>query len=259
MPHIRDDATVEAALGRSDEGMRDLDNAVLSGVTVKTIRRWRRLYQRRGLPRGREQSSARCPRCTSAPLDADAYVLLLGWYLGDGHLVRARRDVWVLRIVNDVRYAALNREIADTMRRVKPGGTPNTRVHPGCVETKMGWKHWLCLFPQHGSGPKHTRPIVLADWQRELVTHHPEPFVRGLICSDGCRSMNTIKHHRRGIVTTYAYPRYMFSNTSDDIRALYCWALDLLDIPWRRMNSKVISVARKEGVAALDAFVGPKR
>jgi hypothetical protein len=84
---------------------------------------------------------------------------------------------------------------------------------------------------------------------------HPEALIRGLIHSDGCRSANTISsagYH-------YSYPRYLFSNRSDDIRAIFCEHLDLLGIPWRRMNRWNISVARREGVARLDEFVGPKR
>lgn len=51
----------------------------------------------------------------------------------------------------------------------------------------MGWHHWPCLFPQHGPGRKHERPIVLEHWQREIVEQHPGPFLRGLFHSDGCR------------------------------------------------------------------------
>ena len=42
------------------------------------------------------------------------------------------------------------------------------------------------------------------------------------------------------------------------IRALFCWACDLLGIEWRVMNEWNISVARRESVATLDEFIGPK-
>jgi hypothetical protein len=57
----------------------------------------------------------------------------------------------------------------------------------------------------------------------------------------------------------YEYPRYTFSNVSDDIRALLCEACDRLGIAWRRMNARNISVARREAVALMDTFIGPKR
>jgi hypothetical protein len=56
----------------------------------------------------------------------------------------------------------------------------------------------------------------------------------------------------------YEYPRYFFSNESADIIGLCTWALDLLGIAWRLPRVNAVSVARREAVAALDAFVGPK-
>lgn len=60
-----------------------------------------------------------------------------------------------------------------------------------------------------------------------------------------------------GVPKRYEYPRYFVTNFSEDILGLCTWALDLLEIPWRR-SGRSISVARRQGVAALDAFVGPK-
>ena len=91
-------------------------------------------------------------------------------------------------------------------------------------------------------------------WQEAIVDANPERFIRGLIHSDGCRSLNTIRSANR----TYAYPRYQFTNHSDDIRGLFCTACDRLGVPWTRMNRWTISVARREAVATLDGFVGPK-
>ncbi|MBM7787554.1 transcriptional regulator [Tenggerimyces flavus] len=237
--------------------MTDRDNAAHCGVAVKTIRRWRRLYRRRGLPRG-SPTSAPCPRCEGAPLDEAAYALLLGWYLGDGHLVRGRNDVWSLSIYNDVDYVELNDEIAATLVAVKGAGRVTRRSHPGCIETKLYWKHWACVFPQAGPGMKHTRPIVLEEWQRQVVKRFPHRFVRGLFHSDGCRITNWTVRHLRSGPRRYEYPRYFFSNKSEDIINLCTWALDLLDIAWRRTNPQHVSVARREAVAALDLHVGPK-
>ena len=85
--------------------------------------------------------------------------------------------------------------------------------------SRLGAEHWPDLFPQMGPGRKHERPIVLAPWQREIVDAHPWPFVRGLIHSDGCRTVNRFKTRLpSGRVAEYAYPRYFFSNLSADIR-----------------------------------------
>lgn len=184
---------------------------------------------------------------------------MLGWYLGDGHIVHHQgRGIYWLAIHNDRKYPGLNAEITETLKKVKPGAGPSIRERPGCLETKAYWKHWPCLFPQHGPGMKHTRPIVLEPWQREIVERHAGLFLRGLFHSDGCRGVNWTQKLVAGQLTRYEYPRYLFSNTSVDILGICTWALDLLGIAWRRANEKNISVARKEAVARLDEYVGPK-
>ena len=104
MAHIRSDETVASALAPSDRGVPDVQNALAHGVAVKTIRRWRRLYQRRGLPRGQSHTHTPCPRCEGAALDDSAYAELLGWYLGDGHISEGRRAVFNLHVYNDQKY-----------------------------------------------------------------------------------------------------------------------------------------------------------
>ena len=245
MPHIRPIETVESALRASDAGMRDADNAAAHGVAVKTIRRWRRLYQHRGLPRGQAHTSVPCPRCDAAELDCAAYSELLGWYLGDGHISRGRRDVFNLHIVNDERYRDDNLRLQDLMRRVKPGGRPHTRRVPGAVLPTVSWKHWPCLFPQHGPGRKHDRQIILEFWQSNVVETHPAEFLRGLFHSDGSRVKNWTRRFIAGEWKRYDYPRWQFTNNSAEIRELCCWALDLVDIPWRQSNWKTISVSTR--------------
>ena len=66
--------------------------------------------------------------------------------------------------------------------------------------------------------------------------------------------MNQIRIHGR----EYSYPRYFFNNLSLDIQKIFTDALDALQIPWRNNNWHSVSIARREGVAALDEFAGPK-
>jgi hypothetical protein len=56
----------------------------------------------------------------------------------------------------------------------------------------------------------------------------------------------------------YEYPRYMFVNKSDDILRLCGEVLDRLGVEWRFSKPTTISVARRDAVARLDEFVGPK-
>jgi hypothetical protein len=94
------------------------------------------------------------------------------------------------------------------------------------------------------------RRIELACWQRELARAHPDQLLRGLIHSDGCRVDNRVG----GI----AYPRYLFSNRSSDIKRLFCEACADFGVSWTQPSFKHISVARARDVARLDAVIGPK-
>ena len=131
-------------------------------------------------------------------------------------------------------------------------GDPSWRPpHPG-----MSLPH---AFPQCGPGRKHDRQIVLADWQLELSRAQPERLIRGLLHADGCRSVNRFSTKLpSGRVATYAYPRYFFSNLSADIRRIFCDHCDLLGIRWTMSNPRNVSIANRDSVALLDAFVGPK-
>lgn len=105
---------------------------------------------------------------------------------------------------------------------------------------------------------KHTRVIALESWQQEVVDQYPSLFLRGLFHSDGCRVTNRIIRRFAGREKEYEYPRYFFNNQSTDILRLCGAALDRLDIAWRYSRTNAISVAKKDAVAALDEFVGPK-
>ena len=142
------------------------------------------------------------------------------------------------------------------MRDLLPDNCPGvqSKHDENCFEVWIYSKQLPCLFPQHGPGRKHERVIHLAEWQQRWVRRHPQLLLRGLIHSDGCRVMNTIRHPQK----TYAYPRYSFSNRSADIRRIFCEACDLVGVEWRVMNAFNISVARRASVARLDEFIGPK-
>lgn len=258
VPHVRPQSVVDSALAASDAGMRDRDNALLHGVAVKTIRRWRRLYQRRGLTRGQGHLAPPCPRCDGAPLAKEHYAELLGWYLGDGYISAGRRGVFNLHVCNDAQYVALNARLIVLMSTVKPTGRPHTREVPGAIVTTVSWKHWPCLFPQHGPGRKHLRPIVLESWQTEIVEAFPGAFLRGLFHSDGARVRNWATREVAGEKRRYAYPRWQFSNRSEDILGLCCAALDRAEVRWRRSGPWTISVSRRDAVARLDDLIGPK-
>jgi hypothetical protein len=219
------------------------------GISRSTLRDWRNHPDHRARP-------ADCPRCTNGQLPGTDYGHLLGLYLGDGCLSALKKDVYSLRIACDDKYPRLIDEAAGAISALHPS-RPVHRVQAiGYTSVVSYWKHWPCLFPQHGPGPKHRRRIELADWQREIVLAYPGRFLRGLFNSDGCRVANWAIRPVAGQLKRYEYPRYMFSNESADIMGLCQWALDLLGIAWRMPRRNALSVARQTAVALLDDHVG---
>jgi hypothetical protein len=192
--------------------------------------------------------------------DPPSYSYLLGLYLGDGWVgPSSARAQLVFRL--DAHYPG----IIDACAAVANAVLPDARVRvydvrgQRCVGVTSYDRRWLDLFPQAGPGPKHERPIVLADWQRAIVDEFSRPFLRGLIHSDGCRCVNRFKTKLpSGRVADYEYPRYFFSNLSADIRALFCEYCERLGVRWTQSNHRNISVSHRRSVAILDGFVGPK-
>ena len=123
---------------------------------------------------------------------------------------------------------------------------------------KSASKHGPCLFPQHGPGRKHQRKIELEKWQVAVMQKFPGELARGLFHSDGWRGVNRVRRQLAEGARWYEYPRYLFSNKSEDILCLCAETLDQLGVAWRFSRHDTISVAARQAVARLDEFVGPK-
>ena len=229
---------VVAHLSAAD--LRTSDIAHIGGLPRSTVRDWLRHGH------GVETADAR-----SGQLPKPEYSYLLGFYLGDGTISKHPRGVYRLRIATDVRYPTIIAECAAAMQAVMPRNRVSVRpLRTRAVEIGCYSKHWPVLFPQHGPGRKHERRIVLADWQEEIVARHARELLRGLIHSDGCRVLNRVGGKE--------YPRYFFTQVSDDIRRLFCAACRRVGVEYTWSNWKTVSVARASSVALLDGFVGPK-
>lgn len=150
----------------------------------------------------------------------------------------------------DAAYPGIIQETSEAMRQVVPTSKVSTLARPSNdIEVSSYSKAWPCLLPQHGAGKKHLRPIVLTEWQDNLVREDPQLLLRGLIHSDGYRFMNT--GHK------WRYPRYGFTNLSPDIRLIFTRACDLLQLRWTTSGHKVY-VSRMADVDKMDLFIGPK-
>ncbi|HEX4906818.1 MAG TPA: hypothetical protein VFU93_15290 [Acidimicrobiales bacterium] len=222
-----------------------------TGIPWRTIRKWELAGM--ATVAARRLPARLCAAGTCALIDRlpeDRYAYLLGQYLGDGSLVRFPRT-WRLEVHGDEKYVSIVSEVRDAMLAVMPTSKVGIRHRNGCAVVSSYGNHWACLFPQHGPGPKHSRTIELAPWQREIATAKPKQLLRGLVHSDGCRVINTVKGH--------GYPRYHFSNRSDDIRGIFVWACEVVGIECRHNNRYSLSVARRQSVEQMDTFIGPKR
>ncbi|MEU6315526.1 helix-turn-helix domain-containing protein [Streptomyces sp. NPDC047014] len=248
----------QKALSMLRGGTRNAEVARHLNVPLGTVSYWKHKdrAQRGECPGSHDP---RCPRCDDTPLDEPAYAYLLGLYLGDGHISQySGHRVPNLMITCDDKWPGLMALAEQAMGLVFPSNRVCRVRKVGCHNVKVYSMHLTCLFPQHGPGKKHERRIVLEEWQREIVDAHPWAFVRGLIHSDGCRVTNwTVRNGKR-----YEYPRYFFTNKSDDIRRLCTDTLTRLGVRWtvlaRGSDPFNISIARKESVALMDAHVGPK-
>jgi hypothetical protein len=248
---VRTVAEVKSVRDALDAGMNSREACRATGVPWRTIQKWRQAGIGDVLERHRARSPCNgrdCDRVTAAPPAQYAY--LLGQYLGDGSIATFPRSVFRLEIYSDLRYAGIIDEVRDAMTRVMPPSLVGIREKTGCAIISSFSKHWPCLFPQHGLGPKHLRRIELDPWQRSIVESHPQEMLRGLIHSDGCRVLNVVKGT--------PYPRYHFTNHSDDIRSIFLWVCGLLDVECRPNNRYNLSIARRSSVQRVDTFVGPK-
>jgi hypothetical protein len=240
MRSIEDLNTVRSLIAA---GLNDCAIARQTGIPRRTVNDWRH-NRRTTMPRDS------CSSHDFSMLPSDSYSYLLGMYLGDGYVSRCR-SVWRLRVTLDKKYPGIIANCCAAIDKIMLG--QGATVFPrktGCVDVSLFSKHWPCLFPQHGPGQKHLRPIVLEPWQQAHVDAATEHFVRGLIHSDGCR----VVANDRGVASV----RYHFTNHSTDIRELFCAALDSLGIPLTQNSRYMIAVYRKAATARLDEFIGPK-
>ena len=80
-----------------------------------------------------------------------------------------------------------------------------------------------------------------------------------MIHSDGARFMNN-----RGRSDNWAAPRYAFRNLSSDVTSIFCTACEKLGLRWTaafpsdERKAVTIYVSRKDDVARMDEFIGPK-
>lgn len=237
-----------------DEGHTSTQVARVTGIPRSTVRDWGAGINLQTVREGDSRAPCGWDHDFSA-FEAASYGYLLGLYLGDGCISRAR-NVWRLRVSLDAAYPGIIEECASAIEAIANGKRAYRlrRRSERCTEVSAYWKHWPCVFPQHGRGAKHLRHIALTDWQQAIAISDPRPLLRGLIHSDGTRIIAT---ERKGAYVRRA-PRYAFKNRSEDILQLFGAACDLVGVHFTRPSPTQIAVYSRDSVAVLDGFVGPK-
>lgn len=252
----------QQAIALSHAGVKNAEVGRLLGVPPGTVGYWLHLDRAaHGTLPGRP--SLQCPRCDDRALDHVAYSYLLGLYLGDGHIIQySQHRAPSLMITCSESWPGLMDAAEAAMKAVFPDNKTCRVRKTGCRNVKVYSTHLRCMFPQHGPGRKHERRIRLEPWQQQIVDAHPWEFIRGLVHSDGCRITNWTTRTVGGETKRYEYPRYFFTNKSQDILKLYADTLGKVGVEWsvtRRGTSPYnISVARRASVALMDRHIGPK-
>jgi hypothetical protein len=251
------------ALALVEAGVNDCEISRRLGIPRRTILDWRRPTY---LPRnGRPRLPETCPRCWGAakPLrftPAD-YSALLGIYLGDGSISEGARTMR-LRIALDAKYPGIIEDVRKLLSRCFPENSVDVirkNLKGKCVNVSTYSNHLSCLVPQHGSGPKHKRKILLEPWQLAIVEAEPWPFIRACIWTDGCAFINRTDIHRP---QPYEYLSYHFANMSKDIIDLFVRACDHVEVFTRinvdRRGLWNVRINRRESVARMLDHVGRK-
>lgn len=243
---LRPETDFQSAMTLMELGRGDGEIAELTGIPRATVTAWRHGQGSRLHRRAASANSAWRPRAPAA------YSYLLGAYLGDGCLSGVSGRSACLVIVLDSAYPGIVAEVESAAKAVLPETPVRRHLRPdGAIAVKVHHPALPFAFPQHGPGRKHLRPIALTHWQAELTAEYPRELLRGLIHSDGCRSINRFQTRLpSGRVAHYEYPRYFFSNLSADIRRIFCDHCDLLGMRWTRSNPRNISVSHRASVAS---------
>jgi hypothetical protein len=202
-----------------------------------------------------ERQGPRSPSRWLAP-DPATYAYLLGLYLGDGCLGNHGHQ---LMISLDARYPGIVEAAEEAITVTVPGITTRRyRPKQNSVRVIATSSTWPAAFPQHGPGRNTSGPSNSFHGNGRSRDAFLE-LLRGLIHSDGCRCMNRFKTKLpSGRVAAYEYPRYFFSNLSEDIRRIFCEHCELLGIRWTQSNARNISISHRKSVALIDEFIGPK-
>lgn len=177
----------------------------------------------------------------------ETYNYILGLYLGDG-CISSHKMSYKLRIAQDNKYPKSITDIENILKSFFPNNIFICKPK-GCTVIGIYDKNLPLYFPQHDTGKKHDRPIILSDYQRENLDYLN--LMSGLWMSDGSYYIAQKK-----------YECYNFTNKSTDIISLFEECLTNFSIAYRKRMKKdgvwIIEITKKSEVVKMKDIVGTK-
>lgn len=209
-------------MGLFKQGINKLQIAKQTGVPRGTITDW--TLGKIDLTVSSQRIELDPALILSTPEKIDAYIYLLGSYLGDGCITQPPTNrVAKLRIACDNTQPFVmqsNREAMAALFSNNDISTQSSKIgncsYIGVYSTTL-----YHLFPQavKNGGNKNTRDVSLVGWQLKLLVGREGLFLKGLFHSDGSFFRGSKKYYR-----------YQFTNTSKDIIDILRKCLSKLDI-----------------------------
>ena len=204
------------------QGMNKLQIAKQTGVPRGTITDW--TLNKINLTISKQRIELDPKIILSTPEKIDAYIYLLGSYLGDGCITQPpSHRTAKLRISCDNKQPFVIQTNVEAMKVLFENNdiSIQQRKDKNCSDVGIYSTTLYYLFPQavKGRGNKNTRNVSLIDWQLNLLQNREGLFLKGLFHSDGSFYKASKKYYR-----------YQFTNTSIDIINIIRKCLSKLDI-----------------------------
>jgi hypothetical protein len=237
------------------KGHCDQEIERITGIPRRTVSGWRR-GETRLLERSRCAGYSKGDHDFSK-LPSGAYAYLLGLYLGDGCISANHRGSGASASLLTPPTPASSPSAALHSRRssrprLRGGvcGAAATAVTSRCGRS-IGPASFLSTVPGASICDQSAWSLGRRRSWGRIASHSSG--------ADPQRRHPNRRHRAQGLLCPAGAPRYAFSNKSEDIKRLFCESCDALGVRWTRPSDCQIAIYRKESVARLDEFVGPKR
>ncbi len=243
----------------AEEGMNKSDISRRLNIPRGTLKHWLNPRPRKtNIPRNSYSPIIDFDHYLNSSEKRAAYSFTLAVYLCDGCISEYKTfRAPSMRLTNDSKYPKNTEEWIQKLKTVLPNNSVSMfkKKCSNCYVVSTYSKKLIDLFPQHGSGRKHNRKLLFADWQIKIIREFPEEFIRGCIQSDGCIYFQK--------VSGKVYKRYSFCNMSEDIIDLVLMSLSFVGImknKWQNLKTGkfVIQNFSKKDTAILESIIQTK-